>query len=182
MIGNDIVDLQLAYRQTNWQRKGWLEKIFTYNEQSRILETADPDLMIWQFWSRKETAYKAHQRRFSLLPKLNPKDFECLINGNVQIEDYQYKVETKSNKKYIYSYTAINEAKLFSKVFGKQTNLKLELQKILSQKIKTSHEISIAKELNGVPIVFINNIKQNINVSFTHHGAYSAYIVDLQKI
>ena len=29
MIGNDVVDLQLAKTQSNWQRKGFLEKQFT---------------------------------------------------------------------------------------------------------------------------------------------------------
>ena len=33
MIGNDIVDLNLAERQSNWQRPGFLEKQFTIQEQ-----------------------------------------------------------------------------------------------------------------------------------------------------
>ena len=37
MIGNDIVDLKLAKNQSNWQRKGFLEKQFTEEEQKTIL-------------------------------------------------------------------------------------------------------------------------------------------------
>ena len=33
MIGNDIVDLNLAKTQSNWQRKGFLERQFTKKEQ-----------------------------------------------------------------------------------------------------------------------------------------------------
>ena len=34
MIGNDIVDLDLARTQSNWQRKGFLDKIFTKKEKN----------------------------------------------------------------------------------------------------------------------------------------------------
>ena len=33
MIGNDIVDLALAQKESNWKRKGFLDKIFTLQEQ-----------------------------------------------------------------------------------------------------------------------------------------------------
>ena len=36
-IGNDIVDLNLAKTESNWQRKGFLEKQFTQKEQEEIL-------------------------------------------------------------------------------------------------------------------------------------------------
>ena len=33
MIGNDIVDLDLARKESNWKRKGFLDKIFSLQEQ-----------------------------------------------------------------------------------------------------------------------------------------------------
>ena len=33
MIGNDIIDLALAKKENNWQRKGFLDKLFTPKEQ-----------------------------------------------------------------------------------------------------------------------------------------------------
>ena len=36
MIGNDVVDLELAKKESNWQRRGFLSKIFTKNEQRLI--------------------------------------------------------------------------------------------------------------------------------------------------
>ena len=41
MIGNDIIDLSLAETESNWQRKGFLEKQFTAKEQA-IIDTAYP--------------------------------------------------------------------------------------------------------------------------------------------
>ena len=40
-IGNDIVDLSLAKIQSNWQRKGFLEKQFTQKEQIEILKVGE---------------------------------------------------------------------------------------------------------------------------------------------
>ena len=42
MIGNDIVDLQLAKKQSNWQRKGFLDKQFTVSEQEEIARSKNP--------------------------------------------------------------------------------------------------------------------------------------------
>ncbi|MHA7057438.1 4'-phosphopantetheinyl transferase superfamily protein [Aquimarina sp. M1] len=78
MIGNDIIDLKLAAVQSNWQRKGWLNKVFTASEQQRIWYAKNPGQMVWKLWSMKEATYKAHQRCFSLSPKYNPWDFVCL--------------------------------------------------------------------------------------------------------
>ena len=36
MIGNDIVDLVQARFQSNWKRKGFVQKIFTQKEQELI--------------------------------------------------------------------------------------------------------------------------------------------------
>ncbi|MGB7841855.1 MAG: 4'-phosphopantetheinyl transferase superfamily protein, partial [Salinimicrobium sp.] len=71
MIGNDVVDLQLASRQSNWRRKGFLEKVFSAEEQQQIIASARPDRLVWLFWSMKEAAYKAHQRRLQLPRKIN---------------------------------------------------------------------------------------------------------------
>ncbi len=79
MLGNDIVDLQLAARQSNWRRKGYLEKIFTDKEQDLIANANNQDQMVWLLWSMKEAAYKIVSpsvgERF-----YRPKSFECTPN------------------------------------------------------------------------------------------------------
>mgnify|MGYP003652628921 CR=1 FL=1 len=69
MIGNDVVDLNLAKTESNWQRKGFLEKQFTQFEINEILSSANPFVKVWLFWSMKEAAYKCYvqeeQKRFA---------------------------------------------------------------------------------------------------------------------
>ena len=74
MIGNDLVDLKLAAKQSNWQRKGFLDKLFTPKEQGYILNSDDSFKTVWLLWSMKESAYKAyllmHNDRFFAPKKL----------------------------------------------------------------------------------------------------------------
>jgi phosphopantetheinyl transferase (holo-ACP synthase) len=58
VIGNDIVDLALARKESNWKRPGYLNKIFTTKEQLLISSAENPNTMVWNLWSRKEAAYK----------------------------------------------------------------------------------------------------------------------------
>ena len=75
MIGNDIIDLSLAKIESNWQRKGFLEKQFTANEQQLILAATNSFDLVWRFWSMKEAAYKVYSQqneiRFFAPKKLN---------------------------------------------------------------------------------------------------------------
>jgi phosphopantetheinyl transferase (holo-ACP synthase) len=59
LIGNDIVDLSAAKAESNWKRKGYLEKIFTEAERFLIHVSKDANLMVWLFWTMKEAVYKA---------------------------------------------------------------------------------------------------------------------------
>lgn len=62
MIGNDVVDLKLATIESNWKRKGYLDKIYTELEQNWIRNAQNPTEMVWILWSIKESTYKAYQR------------------------------------------------------------------------------------------------------------------------
>ncbi|WP_316841136.1 4'-phosphopantetheinyl transferase superfamily protein [Pedobacter gandavensis] len=63
MIGNDIVDLQQAVLESNWRRKGYLDKLFSISEQLWIQKAEHPTQMVWLLWSMKEAVYKIHSRR-----------------------------------------------------------------------------------------------------------------------
>ena len=58
MVGNDIVDLKHAALESNWQRKGFLNKVFTSSEKQYIQDAENPFQMVWLIWSMKESAYK----------------------------------------------------------------------------------------------------------------------------
>ena len=53
MVGNDIIDLNEARRSSNWERPGFVQKIFTAKEQSIIRDSIDPFTTVWHLWSMK---------------------------------------------------------------------------------------------------------------------------------
>lgn len=97
MTGNDLVDLKQASIESNWKRKGYLEKVFTSAEQHLILYAAKPDVLVWLLWSMKEAAYKIHNRRsgvreyapLKLNCRLSSNCKDC-ITGTVQIDGITY--------------------------------------------------------------------------------------------
>ena len=98
MIGNDVIDLSLAKTQSNWQRKGFLEKLFSNDEQQLILEASNSFEMVWRLWSMKEAAYKIytqhHEIRF-----FAPKKFECkLTQGSKGVVSFKGQQLLHKNK------------------------------------------------------------------------------------
>jgi phosphopantetheinyl transferase (holo-ACP synthase) len=47
MIGNDVIDILQSRKESNWQRRGFIEKIYTLDEQFLITNAADPETMVW---------------------------------------------------------------------------------------------------------------------------------------
>ena len=76
MIGNDIVDLALAKKESNWKRNRFLDKIFTTKEQVLIVDAENPEIMVWNLWSRKEAAYKIYNRETGIRGYF-PLQLEC---------------------------------------------------------------------------------------------------------
>lgn len=155
MIGNDIIDLTLASVESNWQRKGFLEKLFTTFEQSLIYNSKNAEQMVWHLWSRKEAAYKIYHRETKIRAFI-PKQIECFnlpmatdfFLGKVCINGRQYFTKTDVNSEFIYT-TAVVDLK--------------DLDKI---QVINSNEI--AKDSNGIPF----HIKTKNPVSISHHGRF----------
>jgi hypothetical protein len=105
-IGNDIVDLNFAQTESNWQRKGFLEKQFTHKEQDEILNSEHPFLKVWLFWSMKEAAYKCYTQRVEKR-FFAPQKFECSLfskeEGLVIYEDTKFYTTTVCNTFYIHT-------------------------------------------------------------------------------
>jgi phosphopantetheinyl transferase (holo-ACP synthase) len=179
MIGNDIVDLELAKTQSNWQRKGFLEKQFTVDEQQVILNSETPFLKVWLFWSMKEAAYKCYvqefQKRF-----FAPKKFSCKIlsksEGIVEIENYVYYIKYSISKNYIQSFAFKNKnSKMVSDSFfieEKVSKTKATNQQMLSY---FSDDVLVQKNEYGVPFLYQQEKKLPISVSTSHHGNYGGF-------
>lgn len=181
MIGNDIVDLRLAATQSNWKRKGWLQKIFTDREQEYIGTSKNPEITVWKFWSMKEATYKAHQRRF-LLPRLyNPKSFEC-TGQEVKIDTYTYSLVSEINQEYLYSIAQVitnkNKSHYGQILKANNSKLALNLKKTLASGLTTRlSEVSVIKEAYGIPWIYIKENKLCTPFSITHHGRFSAFVI-----
>ena len=176
MLGNDIVDLKKAALESNWKRKGYLEKVFTAKEQLAILNSSNPNLTVWLFWSMKEAVYKIVNRatlnRFD-----SPQKFECYITltetcqavGHVIYNGITYFTKSEINPNFVYSLAT-----------GKISNLK----KIWTDHLKNTIHYSqlshkefkfiIQKNLFGIPE--LKDCKSNTTkpISITHHGKYLA--------
>lgn len=96
MIGNDVVDLQLAAKQSNWRRPNYLQKICTSLEIDAINSSNNPDNLVWEIWSRKEAVYKLLLQK-GIKKGYYPIKIECLNfgeNGIVSYQNQQYYTET----------------------------------------------------------------------------------------
>ena len=120
MVGNDIIDLKKATVESNWQREGFLNKIFTNNEQNSIHDSVDPFLLVWRLWSMKESVYKVFiqkggQRAF------NPSKIDCrVINENVGyviMANERFEVSSTLNSEYIYSQTISHDLNTITRIF-----------------------------------------------------------------
>lgn len=110
MIGNDIVDLRQAMLESNWRRKGYLDKLFSTKEQNWILKAKDQTQMVWLLWSMKESAYKIHSRRnnwraFAPL-KLICQTLEIKgerVTGSVQCENITFFTQSMLSQHFIHT-------------------------------------------------------------------------------
>lgn len=187
MVGNDIVDIAKAKKDSNWQRPRFLDKLFTSKEQQIIYSSEDKFLKVWQLWSMKEAAYKLYIQknpgRFYA-----PKQFECFVGCSeekVKYKNFECYISTETTTNYIVSEAQLIPHKISSKILEfKVEDIKAQSQ-FLKQKLLTniseSQDISISdlifqKSEFGVPTVSCNS--EILNVSLTHHGRFGAFAVD----
>jgi len=159
MIGNDIVDLEFAKTQSNCKRKGYLDKIFSKNEQLLILNSENPDETIWNLWSRKEASYKIYNR-ITGNRIYNPIQFECFDLdkpiGTVKFKDVFYYTKTEINTHFVHTISVLN------------TN---DFERISYQNLNSE----IIK-INGIPFLK-NNDKNKLNpVSISNHGRFEEIV------
>lgn len=189
MVGNDIIDINETRRSSNWERPGFIQKIFTTQEQSIIRASDDSFTSVWQLWSMKESAYKvfiqAGGKRF-----FNPTKIECSIDssktGRVRIDTMAFKTNTLINSDYIFSSATLNNADIDSCIFQLEENSAKQQSNFMQQQVlnffaeKNSlncAELQILKTISGVPNLYYKNKAQNISFSITHHGKYGAFSI-----
>lgn len=155
MIGNDIVDLALARKESNCQRKGYLDKIFNPKEQLLVRNAKNPDEMVWNLWTRKEAAYKIYNRQTNIRAYI-PLQFDCFYEsdslGIVICNEFKYYTRTQISKEFIYT-IAVTEKEHFNQIR------------------KITLETKISKR-NGIPFIIDDSALFSSPVSITNHGRF----------
>jgi phosphopantetheinyl transferase (holo-ACP synthase) len=159
MIGNDVVDLALARKESNWKRKGFLDKVFSVPEQQLIQNDSNPELMVWNLWSRKEAAYKIYNRITGIrgyFPLRLQCNYEDENSGTVAIDGFVFYTQTQITDEYVYS-VAVSEMSIFNK-------------------IKSLESMENIQKENGIP--YFTDAVSNViyPVSITHHGCFQRVI------
>jgi phosphopantetheinyl transferase (holo-ACP synthase) len=162
VIGNDIVDLSLAKKESNWKRKGFLNKIFTEKEQFQIISSNNSEIMVWNLWSRKEAAYKIYNLQTQIRAYI-PLQLEChdlvitndSIIGKVICNKHIYYTKTYIFSEFIHSIAVLNQNDF--------------------RKIKYLNDLAHIQKQNGIPSY--NDQQKNIlPVSISHHGRFEKII------
>lgn len=181
MVGNDIIDLELARAERKSENSRYLAKVFSEEEIKHILLAEDQELRLWQFWAMKEAAYKAHQRIFSLPRKLNPKAFHCALDGSsgkVSIDKLVYNIEFQTTAEYLHATTSTE--KLSKKVFQTNTEASLDLKQEFSKHLPSDYiNLIIKKNGLGIPSLEVNKQSEKIPFSLSHHGKFTAFAIPL---
>lgn len=190
MIGNDIIDLEIPI-SPNWNSSRFLNKLFSSAEQKAIFNSEASKTTLQLLWSLKESAYKAHQRRFNLPRTFNPHEFQCLIlseekgkiHGRALINNYTYFTTSTITSRYIHSIAT-------SKV-NQETVIKLfKDEKALNKELFTEYSLllrehqsnfSIQKNKNKIPYLYLNSTRLEQLFSLSHHGKYSAFSIALMN-
>ena len=179
-IGNDIVDLNLAKIESNWQRKGFLEKQFTQKEQDEILSSENPFLKVWLFWSMKEAAYKCYTQKFKER-FFAPRKFECTAiskdRGTVVFEENTFYTVSIFNALYISTIAREKkEETVICSAIGLPSEIDLDLKIKLAAEIGVSVEgIEKRKTTIGAPLFYYQEELLTTSCSISHHGNYGAY-------
>jgi phosphopantetheinyl transferase (holo-ACP synthase) len=179
MIGNDIVDLRQADLDNNWQRKGYLAKIFTLKEQQMILEAQQPAVMLWLIWTMKEAACKIVQRKTGIRSYV-PLSFSCeelrtdraQVSGKINYFDEIFQIRSEINGSLIHS-IAVSDIRDFEQ-------LQLQYLRHTATYREEFNSLSklylLAGTPSGLPELTHQITGQKHAVSVSHHGDYLAVI------
>ncbi|AUD01511.1 4'-phosphopantetheinyl transferase family protein [Spirosoma pollinicola] len=197
MIGNDIVDLNQARLESNWRRRGYIDKIFTPYEQQLIEEANNPDQMVWLLWSMKESAYKlavrtTKERLFAptkIACSLHESTAETVDGAVFYGETYQTRSIITTN--YIATIAfPVNTVPTVTQVIvpfdtadsrAHQRLIRQQIRQHVSVAVNVSEQhICIENDSLGIPLVTAGNVALSLSIS--HHGQYGAFAIVPSKL
>lgn len=165
MIGNDVIDLLQSRKESNWQRKGLIEKLFTAEEQLLIATTVNPELMLWTLWSMKEAAYKVYNRKTKIRAYI-PKKLVCSIKPeNLNLESGNFNGNVICSGNIYYTKTILSADSIHTIAVSNLENL--------NDVIEIERQ-SVIKDQNGIPFLVASNKKQDVSIS--NHGRFEKVV------
>ena len=189
MIGNDIVDLKIAAKESNWKRPRFLNKVFTTDEHELIANASNQHQTVWLLWSMKEAAYKIYVQQ-SGIRFFNPLKLACNFDstskGIVTIENTTFFTTSVFSEKHIYTIAVSKILQNYhstclkidnsSAIVQSDTLKNRILETISKDKSLNINYLHIRKNEVGIPEVFFMNTKLSIHVSLTHSGNFCGYV------
>lgn len=171
MIGNDIVDLAKAKKESNIFRPRYLEKVCSDEEIDLVLSNSNSISNFWRIWTMKESAYKAFQRKFSFKTLFNPFAFTCHFEnsavGKVSFKAHELSTKTIQTEEFIYSDVISSKAK--QRFFGSRSDFLLHLKTELNLQLLPE----LTKTNEGFPVLNLPDMV--LLISKTQHGNFQAF-------
>lgn len=175
MLGNDIVDLERANLESNWQRKGYLTKVCTAEEQQLVLNAADPSSTLWIIWTMKEAAYKVINR---LTGQRNyaPVTLACQHLQITQNEacaqvmqgKFRILVKTVIHPHFIHSTAVVHESDFHALTMYRNSYDTNYLQQFNAQ----CETYQLIKNAAGLPEMIHRDTGKKHLATVSHHGQY----------
>ena len=157
MIGNDVVDIVQSRIESNWQRPGFLEKLFTTKEQVLIKGYINKELMVWVLWSMKESSYKIYNRQTGIRGFI-PQKLICSISSE---NNDHFCGSVVCNGNLYYTDTIIKDCSIHTIAATNQHDL---------ANIREIRNAQIVKDSLGLPYIY-NPVSMDLEpVSVSHHG------------
>ncbi|KQB41400.1 4'-phosphopantetheinyl transferase superfamily protein [Flavobacterium aquidurense] len=164
MIGNDVIDIIQSRQESNWQRKGFIEKLFAPAEQLIIAQNPNPEIIIWLLWSMKEAAYKIYNRETKIREYI-PKKLVCTI---ASITDDYSTGQVICGETIYHTKTTItpNSLHTIAVTFVEDLNNVIEIEKK-----------DILKDEDGIPYLSSSSLHNTKDVSISHHGRFEKVVI-----
>ncbi len=181
MIGNDIIDLSRARIESNWKRKGFLEKQFTTKERQYIFEAKNSFKMVWRLWSMKEAAYKIfmqqHKERFFAPIKL-----ECQVlsekEGIVSFKNHIFFTKSTIQQKYICTIASLEKEITSDSKIVSSKRIHQSIRKKIQERTQFNFsEIKQQKSISGAPNYYHKGTLLTKSCSISHHGNYGVFSI-----
>ncbi len=201
MIGNDIVDLADPQAKGKHRDIRFIHRVFTPDEQHKILSSDAPDIVLWSLWAGKETGYKAMSKTHPAVSSspgryaIRLSDTALPESGTVETPCGPISVRFLITGEYIHCIGATTDEDLDSIVWDVQTMLRPEIspdnqsdfvrnmaRKKISRYLKEDPKtIKIIRPQGhrglGPPAVYAGGKRTPIDISMSHDGRFAACAV-----